>query len=176
MAGSSADGAVEPIGRKRPSSMSRACEGTLTADGAAALWFSRQTKKDRQGVKGLTHMEAKSMANEDEMATSRRRAEKAEETAAKLQLVILDLQAEIQAVQAAERPAAGACPEPRFSAGQSVLQWWASWFKEGTAKPKQYKKNKRPTWYSAEILNPAVYTKGMQYAGFRYVGWVYPTH
>ena len=29
-------------------------------------------------------------------------------------------------------------PAELFSPGQSVLQWWASWFKECTELPKQY--------------------------------------
>ena len=67
-------------------------------------------------------------------------------------------------------------PQPRFSAGQSVLQWWANWFKNEGPPPKVYGKNKRPSWYSGEILNSAVWTEGKHYAGVKYTGWVYPTH
>ena len=169
MAGSSADGATEPISRKRQAPMSWACEATLAADAASALWFSQQSKDHRQRMKGVTYMERKNMGREDHVSEMHRHADNSAQ-------IILDLQAEIQAIQAAERPPAGTCTEPRFSAGQSVLQWWASWFKEDTAKPKQYKKKRRPTWFSGEILNPAVWTEGMLYAGVVYTGWVYPTH
>jgi hypothetical protein len=41
---------------------------------------------------------------------------------------------------------------PLFRPGQSVRQWWASWFVTNEA-PKQYKKKSRPAWYSGEITS-----------------------
>ena len=64
-------------------------------------------------------------------------------------------------------------PEYRFQAGQSVLQWWANWFKN-TAEPREHnKKKEQPSWYSGEILNPARYVKDFPYAGERYTGIAY---
>ena len=67
-------------------------------------------------------------------------------------------------------------PEYRFQAGQSVLQWWANWFKN-TAEPREhYKKKERPSWYSGEILNPGRYVEDLPYAGELYTGIAYNVH
>ena len=176
MAGSSANGDGEPIVGKRPLPESWACAATLAQDEETAAWVASQTKRRRQDIKGKIHMEGKAMTREDQLANVSRRAENSEAKATNLQEIIQDLEAQVQAAQAAQRPAAGACSEPRFSAGQSVLQWWANWFKNEGPPPKVYGKKKRPSWFSGEILNPAVWTEGMQYAGVKYTGWVYPTH
>ena len=64
-------------------------------------------------------------------------------------------------------------PEYRFHVGQSVLQWWANWFKN-TAEPREHnKKKEQPSWYPGEILNPARYVKDFPYAGERYTGIAY---
>ena len=59
-------------------------------------------------------------------------------------------------------------PEARFKAGQSVLQWWASWFKDpnvfGAALLAKGKK--RASWYSADIIRPDG-IKSIHYAGGR---------
>ena len=67
-------------------------------------------------------------------------------------------------------------PQPCFKAGQSVLQWWASWFKDATEAPRHYAKNRRPSWFSAEICSPGVWVKDMRYAGMNYTGFAYPAH
>ena len=62
----------------------------------------------------------------------------------------------------------GAAPPratPKFSAGQSVFQWWASWMKDAESVPQQYKKKNRPSWYSAEVLAGVSFLKGHRYAG-----------
>ena len=66
--------------------------------------------------------------------------------------------------------------EPRFRAGQSVLQWWASWFKNEGPAPQVYGKKTRPSWFAGEILDPAVWMEDKVYEGVKYTGWVYPTH
>ena len=55
-------------------------------------------------------------------------------------------------------------PNPKFRAGQSVLQWWASWMKSVQETPKNYKKKSRPAWYSAEICSLNKYGT-IRYAG-----------
>ena len=82
------------------------------------------------------------MTREDHVGTLRRRAEVSKASATKLQQIIEDLQAEARIV-ADQSPAAGACWEPRFRAGQSVHQWWASWFKNEGPAPKVYSKNSK---------------------------------
>ena len=115
------------------------------------------------------------MTREDHEGTLWRRAEVAETTAQKLEDSIEDLQAQARIV-AAQRPAAAATMEPRFRAGQSVLQWWANWFKNTGSAPQTYGKKRRPSWFSGEILNPPVWLEDMAYAGAKHTGWVYPTH
>ena len=66
-------------------------------------------------------------------------------------------------------------PQPRFSAGQSVLQWWARWFKNEGPPPKVASKFKRPLWFSVEILTSAVWMEDKHYGGGKYTGWVYRT-
>ena len=66
-------------------------------------------------------------------------------------------------------------PQPRFSAGQSVLQWWARWFKKEGPLPAVNSKFKRPLWCSVEILTSAVWTEDKHYGGGKYTGWVYRT-
>ena len=168
MGQSSADGAGEPIVGKRRLPESWACAATLAQDEETAAWVASQSKRTREDQVAMTR--------EDQVAKVRRRAENSEASATKLQKIIQDQKAEAQKAQATQRPAAGACSEPRFSAGQSVLQWWPNWFKDEGPAPKVYGKKKRPSWFSGEILNPAVWTEGMHYAGVKYTGWVYPTH
>ena len=47
--------------------------------------------------------------------------------------------------------------EPRFSVGQSIIQWWASWMKEipeGDL-PEKIQGKRRPTWFSGEVVQYA---------------------
>ena len=66
-------------------------------------------------------------------------------------------------------------PQPRFSAGQSLLQWWAYWFKNEGPPPKVRPKYKRPAWWTREILTSAVWAQGKTYGGGKYTGWAYRT-
>lgn len=60
----------------------------------------------------------------------------------------------------------------QFRAGQSVLQWWASWFakadQEAEGPPKQLKGSGRPGWYIGTILAPDPGTTSVVYAGIRF--------
>ena len=62
--------------------------------------------------------------------------------------------------------------EPKFHAGQSVLQWWATWMKSATHPPKRYNKKDRPWWFSAEVLSIAGYGT-ITYAGEKWTGSLY---
>ena len=55
-------------------------------------------------------------------------------------------------------------PLPSFCPGQSIIQWWASWFKTAVEPPKKYKKKLRPAWFSGEVLSYSGY-KSIKYAG-----------
>ena len=59
-------------------------------------------------------------------------------------------------------------PLPAFSPGQSIIQWWASWFKNADEPPKKYNKKKRPRWFSGEVLSYNGY-KAIKYAGIQQV-------
>ena len=119
-------------------------------------------------------MESKAMWREDHAGRLLRRAEASEAYAQRLKQMIQDLEAEARIV-AAQRPVVPPTKKPLFRAGQSVLQWWASWFKTNGPPPKGKGSKKRPQWYSGEIVHPPVWTDGMLYAGFRFKGWLYPT-
>ena len=175
MGQSSADGADEPIVGQRPLPESWPFVTTLEQDKETEAWLVRQNRKTKHTIRAKTHMETMAMSREDRAGTLWRRAEVSEANAKKLQQIIEHLEAEARIV-AAQSPAAAATMKPRFRAGQSVLQWWASWFKNGGPPPKSYRKKKRPSWYSGEIVNPPVWTEDMLYAGFKYTGWVYPAH
>ena len=54
----------------------------------------------------------------------------------------------------------------KFHPGQSMIQWWASWFKTATVVPALYNKTNRPAWFSGEVLAHAGY-KSMKYAGIQ---------
>jgi len=85
----------------------------------------------RRRARGSEHMETKTMKREDDRST----------------LIVLLSNAKATPVVPIAPP-----PVEQFSPGQSVLQWWASWFKDCVALPKQYgKKKKRPTWFSGEV-------------------------
>ena len=57
---------------------------------------------------------------------------------------------------------------PAFLPGQSIIQWWASWFKNADEPPKKYSKKKRPAWFSGEVLTYNGY-KAIKYAGIQQV-------
>ena len=40
----------------------------------------------------------------------------------------------------------------KFRTGQSVLHWWAGWFKSAIEPPLQLKKKLRPVWFDATII------------------------
>jgi hypothetical protein len=71
------------------------------------------------------------------------------------------------------RSAAEARPEPKFHTGQSVIQWWASWMAEAQALPKQYNKNNRPSWFSAEITSYVGWKEDVMYCGVPHTGHFY---
>ena len=85
----------------------------------------------RKRARGSEHMETKTMKREDDRS----------------RLIVLLSIAQATAIVPVAPP-----PAELFSPGQSVLQWWASWFKDCIELPKQYgKKHKRPTWFSGEV-------------------------
>ena len=173
-----AGGAVEPIVGQRPVRASRPFVTTLDQDKETRAWLDGQNRKQRHDLRSYIHMESMAMCREDHAGTLWRHAQVAEQYAKKLQQIIDDLQAKARIV-ATQRPAAAAPLEARFRAGQSVLQWWASWFKKEGPAPKVYgkrSKHKRPSWYSGELVSTPVWAENMEYAGVKHTGWVYPTH
>ena len=119
-------------------------------------------------------MESKAMNREDQAGRLLRRAEASEAYVQRLMQMVQRLEAEIRIVAATSKDSRPST-EPLFKVGQSVLQWWASYFKTNGEPPKGKRSKKRPHWYSGEIVHPPVWTDGMLYAQFRFKGWVYPT-
>ena len=79
--------------------------------------------------------------------------------------------------RAPDEPAAVPASNPQFRPGQSVLQWWASWFKsipEG-ALPEHYGGKSRPTWFSGEVTSYAG-CLSIIYAGRRHTGHCYDAY
>ena len=93
--------------------------------------LSCMTVSARKRARGSEHMETKTMKREDDRSRL---------------IVLLSITKATAIVPVAPPPA------ELFSPGQSVLQWWASWFKGCIELPKQYcKRFKRPTWFSGEV-------------------------
>ena len=55
-------------------------------------------------------------------------------------------------------------PEAKFGNGQSVLNWWASWFREAVEPPTKIKGRQRPKWYDSNIICQRG-IMGVHYAG-----------
>ena len=119
-------------------------------------------------------METKAMGREDRAATLLRRAESSEAYVQRLKQMVQRLEAELRTVEATSKDSLPST-KPLYMLGQSVLQWWASYFKTNGAPPKGKRSKKRPQWYSGEIVHPPVWTDDMLYARFRFKGWLYPT-
>ena len=74
-----------------------------------------------------------------------------------------------------ESESSSARPPPKFSCGQSVHHWWASWMCSPERAPQQLKQKKRPAWFSAQISTLPQWETGV-YAGVEYTGWHYTAH
>ena len=83
--------------------------------------------------------------------------------------------AEAAAAAAAESTAPQPSPKSLFQTGQSVLNWWAPWFKEcGPGQhPRTYKGKQRPSWYMSEIVSVAGWRDDVPYAGALMSGFMY---
>jgi hypothetical protein len=57
-------------------------------------------------------------------------------------------------------------PLPLFVAGQSCIQWWASWFKTAQVPVPFYGKKLRPAWFSGEVMCHVGY-QSIMYAGIQ---------
>ena len=64
-------------------------------------------------------------------------------------------------------------PKPKFREGQSVIQYWASWFSKAKGPIDQYNKKNRPAWYFADINSYCGWSPGHLYAGMPHAGHVY---
>ncbi len=77
---------------------------------------------------------------DEQCRRAQQKAERAEQQAA-------ELRKSLQAADAEARPA------PKFRAGQSVLHWWAIWFRTAEVVPTLINKGMRPKWYVSEVIN-----------------------
>ena len=128
-------------------------------------------RKNRKYLEGMEHMERKKMDTEDKRGFLMRKEYEYQATIKAVSEENEELKEQLQR----NHTAPGGRSNPRFEVGQSVFQWWASWFEKGQ-KLKRYKKSKRPAWFSGEISAPPVYIEDMVYGGLPYTGWCYHTN
>ena len=119
-------------------------------------------------------MESLAMQREDRAGRLLRRAEASEDYVQRLKQMVQRLEAELRTVAATSKDSLPST-KPLYMLGQSVLQWWASYFKTNGAPPKGKRSKKRPQWYAGEIVRAPVWTDDMLYNNDRFKGWVYPT-
>ena len=118
-------------------------------------WLVQQCRTKRKLEAHNSHVERKRMAQADDRCTLVENAVRAAESSA-------------MAASGSDRP------EPKFRSGQSVHHYWASWFPGcGPGQHPQLKKNKRPAWYSSEIVSVAAWKTDLPYAGTNHTGWAY---
>ena len=153
---------------------------------AAAASVAAQAKTTRKYVEGRERMSGHAMVREDRISKYHEALDRADARAVAAETASSSADARAVAAETASSSAAAASaslaqaasaaplPEAKFSSGQSVLQWWASWFagcKEGET-PKQINKKLRPGCISAEIIS-AMGPMDIVYAGVRKSGHCY---
>jgi hypothetical protein len=85
--------------------------------------------------------------------------------------------AKSSSAQAEQKKDSGGKPPPLYKPGESVLQWWASWFASATEPQLSLKGKKRPAWFRAEVTVAAVWKPAGTYAGQTIEpGWWYNAH
>jgi len=139
---------------------------------AAAASVAAQAKTTRKCVEGRERMSGHAMVREDRISEYREALDRADARVVAAETA--SSSAAAASASLAQAASAAPLPEAKFSSGQSVLQWWASWFadcKEGET-PKQINKKLRPGWFSAEIIS-AMGPMDSVYAGVRKSGHCY---
>ena len=63
----------------------------------------------------------------------------------------------------------------KFRTGQSMLHWWAGWFKSSTEPPMQLKQSLGPVWFDAKIVT-ALGLQDVTYAGREWRDPCYQVH
>ena len=139
---------------------------------AAAASVAAQAKTTRKYVEGRERMSGHAMVREDRISEYREALDRADARVVAAEAA--SSSAAAASASLAQAASAAPLPEAKFSSGQSVLQWWASWFadcKEGET-PGQINKKLRPGWFSAEIIS-AMGRMDVVYAGVRKSGHCY---
>ena len=139
---------------------------------AAAASVAAQAKTTRKYVEGRERMSGHAMVREDRISEYREALDRADARAVAAETA--SSSAAAASASLAQAASAAPLPEAKFSSGQSVLQWWASWFadcKEGET-PGQTNKKLRPGWFSAEVIS-AMGLMDIVYAGVRKSGHCY---
>ena len=175
-----ADGATEhswpPLARSAEVAPKNVTAKSRELDEEADAWHKAQSKRARKAMQGPQHMDGKNMKREDQVAQLLRAAWISEDEKEAALRKLMASEAEVEELSRRKEQPPDDSDPPVFSPGQSVLQWWAGWFKDATEPKLHYKKSQRPTWYSGEIVNPAQYMTDFKYAGMLYTGWTYPVH
>ena len=103
-------------------------------------------QEKRTAIKGCRYRDRKGMCNEDTKSTCWNLAMRVCDQRKKIGL----LMAKNQEWQAYGSQTLASTP--LFRAGQSVHQWWAGWMQKAQSPPALIAGNRRPSWYSGEIL------------------------
>ena len=130
-------------------------------DQLAISALAKSSKKLRNAERGASKMIRKAMVAADRESAICRTLECALQEAIDLAAACEALSSQVCATQ------------PKFSAGQSVLYWWANWFSTtGPDLIKHFSKKSRPKWYSSEIISVGAF-QDIDYAGSRVTGYKY---
>ena len=92
-------------------------------------------------------MEEKGMHHEDQLSTVQRAAERVREPIYVEVTKIVEVE---KIVQVAVNRQPRRRPDPKFTGGQGIFQWWASWMAGAAVAPPTIKK-KRPAWFTGSV-------------------------
>ena len=96
-------------------------------------------KKLRMMERGFAYMEAKGMHHQDQLSTVQRAAERVREPIDVEFTKIFEVE---KIVQVAVNRQPRRRPDPEFTGGQGIFQWWASWMAGAAVAPPMIKKKK----------------------------------
>ena len=94
-------------------------------------------KKLRMTDRGSAYMEAKEMHHEDQLSTVQRAAERVREPIYVEVTKIVEVE---KIVEVAVNRQPRRRPDPKFTGGQGIFQWWASWMAGAAVAPPTIRK------------------------------------
>ena len=147
-------------------------------DVEALVEFKKMSKRRRGEIRGKQRGEANAMQAADILSSIARDLDKAAVTQDRSGYVRGYMARADLTAKTGRASSVARLPAPKFAVGQSVLEWWASWFTSCAlgAAPKQHGKRTRPNWYVGEVVSLGGITD-MVYAGVqekaKHVYWMH---